>query len=434
MISRNACWKFRVHKLLTTYFLLFFGTPALFAEGELPSSNPPLTKKEDSTPFESFTGKVTKEKVRLRVSPTFDAPIIRELSKGEFIVVTGDKEDFFIVQPPADLKGYVFRTYVLDNVIEGEKVNVRLKPDKEATIVAQLKTGDKVNGIIAPQSNKWIEIELPKTVKLYVSKDFVEKAGNASFKDQFEKKEKNALNFLQSTYEMSQKELQKPFNQINLAEIQNNYQRIINEDTDFPQIVEKAKEYSATLQKVYTEKKINFLEEQNRLSNKAMETNKHLATELAAHKNKILELEQQIEKNRYLAPASQTEEHASFYQKKISGLPLNMSQWIPNEEALFQAWTEQTGNHSPQEFYNKESSQGFVVKGIIDPYTRQVKNKPGDYMLLCASNKLPNAFLYSTTVNLQDYVGHEVTLFVIPRNNNNFAFPAYFVLKVETSE
>lgn len=405
------------------------GSNSLFAEGEpLPTSAP--SKKDEATLFEPFTGKITKGKVRLRVGPTFDAPVLQELSKGDLIVVTGETEDFFKVQPPSDLKGYVFRTYVLDNVIEGEKVNVRLKPDKEATIIAQLKTGDKVNGIVCQQNNKWVEIELPKTVRLYISKDFIEKVGNASFKDQLEKREKHALKFLQSTYEMSQKELQKPFDQINLADVQTNYQHIINENGDFPTIVEKAKEYSENLQKAYTDKKVNFLEEQNHLSNKAIETNKQLATELAAHKNKILELEQQIEQNRYLAPSSQAEENASFYQKKISGLPVNMSQWIPVEESLFQAWSEQTGKNSPQEFYNAESSQGFIVEGIIDPYTRQVKNKPGDYLLLSSGNKLPSAFLYSTTVNLQDHVGHEVSLFVVPRNNNNFAFPAYFVLKI----
>jgi len=41
------------------------------------------------------------------------------------------------------------------------------------------------------------------------------------------------------------------------------------------------------------------------------------------------------------------------------------------------------------------------------------------------------AYLYSTQVNLEDFVGKRVTLLVSPRPNNNFAFPAYYVFEVE---
>jgi hypothetical protein len=108
-----------------------------------------------------------------------------------------------------------------------------------------------------------------------------------------------------------------------------------------------------------------------------------------------------------------------------------MSNWLPVEENLFKAWSLQTGKRHPQEFYEEQKQQSFVLRGIIDPYTRPIKNKPGDYMLLNTISKLPVAFLYSTHINLQDYVGHEVSVMVSPRNNNNFAFPAYFVLTLE---
>ena len=53
----------------------------------------------------------------------------------------------------------------------------------------------------------------------------------------------------------------------------------------------------------------------------------------------------------------------------------------------------------------------------------------GDYVL--KDKDLTKAYLYSTQINLQDYVGKKVTVLVTPRSNNNFAFPAYFVLSVE---
>ena len=44
---------------------------------------------------------------------------------------------------------------------------------------------------------------------------------------------------------------------------------------------------------------------------------------------------------------------------------------------------------------------------------------------------MPVAYLYSTTQNLHSLVGKKVRIIASPRNNNNFAFPAYYVLSVE---
>src|SRR5689334_11520447 len=92
----------------------------------------PSTKESPSSinakAFIPFTGKITRNKVRMRNQAHLDAKIVRELNKGDMIVVVGENEDFYAVQPPPDIKAYVFRTFVLDNLIEGNKVNVRLAP------------------------------------------------------------------------------------------------------------------------------------------------------------------------------------------------------------------------------------------------------------------------------------------------------------------
>lgn len=390
--------------------------------------------KDDSpiaVKFESFTGRVTKGKVRLRVQPNYEGPVLREVNRNDLVIVTGENDEFYAIQPPADILGYVFRTYVLDNIVEGDRVNVRLHPNREATIVAQLKTGDHINGVVAQANNKWLEIKLPEATRFYIAKEYIEKVGDAGFKARLDKKQQAASDLLNTTNEMSKVELQKPFEQTSITGIQANYQHIINDYPEFPEIIAEAKESLATTQKAFTDKKIAYLEEQSRLSSSAVEANKHLNAELEAHRSKITQLEQQIEQNRYLLPTSQSIDDSYVYEKRINRLPMNMSSWIPTEEALFQAWAHQTGKCNPQEFYAAQSQQGFTMRGVIDPYTRPIKNKPGDYMLINATSKLPIAFLYSTTVNLQDHVGHEVTIFVIPRENNNFAFPAYFVMKIE---
>ena len=73
----------------------------------------------------------------------------------------------------------------------------------------------------------------------------------------------------------------------------------------------------------------------------------------------------------------------------------------------------------------------MALKGILEPYHRNVKNRPGDYVLINPSTKLPIAYLYSTKVNLQRKVGQAITVQGLARPHNNFAFPAYFILSVE---
>ncbi|NDE82278.1 MAG: hypothetical protein EB051_01510 [Chlamydiia bacterium] len=66
------------------------------------------------------------------------------------------------------------------------------------------------------------------------------------------------------------------------------------------------------------------------------------------------------------------------------------------------------------------------ISGIVEPYTAPVKCKPGDFII--RDKDLPVAYIYSTQINLQNLVGQKVTLKGVARPNNNFAFPAYFIL------
>lgn len=384
-----------------------------------------------SSKFIPFTGKITKNKVRMRLQASYEGSVMKELTPNEYVIVLGENEDFYAVQPPADIKGYVFRSYVLDNVVEADRVNVRQKPDKEATIISQLKAGDRVEGTPASSNNKWLEIKLPSTTRFYIAKEYVEKVGDVSFKDRFDKKQQAAYGLLRTTDEMSLAELQKPFDQMSITGIKANYQHIINDYPEFPDAVAKAKESLGAIQDGYNAKKMAYLEEQSRLTSSTAEANKRLNAELQIQRNKISHLEHQIEQERQLVTAVQPMIEGPNNSKKPGQLPVNMSAWLPIEERLFNIWAQQTGRYHPQEFYDEQLQQSIVLTGIIDPYNRSVKNKPGDYMLLNPSSKLPVAFLYSTHINLQEYVGHEVAIHVSPRDNSNFAFPAYFVLSVD---
>lgn len=407
-------------------FFLTCSTIGLQAETETGTS-PNKSESRMTAKLEPFTGKITKNKVRLRLQPTFDGFVLRELSRNDLVLILEENDDFYAIQPPSDFRGYVFRTYVLDNVIEGNRVNVRLKPDLESPVLAQLKAGDRVDGNIDSANNKWMAIKLPQTARFYIAKEYVEKAGDAGFKTRFEKKQEEIYHLLRTTEALSKTEMQKPFDQMMIDGLKANYQHIIFDNPEFPEAIAKAKEGLTALQETYTAKKLAYLENQSRNSSSTQEINKQLTAELQLQKTKISSLEQEIEKGRQFV-ASIMENSAD---PKFSQLPSNMSIWLPAEEHLFHSWSQKNGRTSPQEFYDEQKQQSFVLTGVVDNYNRPVKNKPGDYMLLNSVSKLPVAFLYSTHINLQDYIGREVSISVTPRDNHNFAFPAYFVLTLE---
>lgn len=383
----------------------------------------PPAPKVPAKPFEAFTGRVTKNKVRLRLQPSLDGPVLRELNRNDLLVVLGETDEFYALKPPANMKAYIFRTYVLDNIVEGTRVNVRLKPELDAPVVAQLNSGDRVEGVVDTNNNKWMEILLPETARFYVSKEYIEKAGDAGLKARLDKRHDEVYRLLNTTQAISEAEMQKPFDQINLEGIVANYRKITLDYTDFPDAAEKAKAKLAALQETYATKKIAHLELQTHQATALEEKNRQLSDQLKVHQSKLSALEQQVKQDRTLATAP-------IQSAKPQQMPANMATWIPIEEAAYATWAE-SNSGDINAFYQEQTKEASTLKGIIEPYQRPVKNKPGDFMLVSATTKQPIAFLYSTKVNLQDFVGHEVVVVATPRPNNHYAFPAYFVLSTE---
>lgn len=419
-----------------TLLTLLASFHSLKAEGEIESPKAAVIQKESvpvqTKKFEAFTGRVTKNKVRVRLQPHFDAAVFREVNRKDMLVITDETDDFYSVQPPADTKGYVYRTYVLDNVVEGKRVNVRLKPDLDAPVITQLNSGDRVNGTIDSSNNKWLEIDLPPSTHFYISKDYIEKAGDANLLARTEQRREEATRLLKTTESIGFMELHKPYHLTNVDGIIANYKKVIDDYQDFPQLAEEAKTQLSAFQDAYTNKKIAYLENQANQSSKHLEIkNKQLADELQAHKHKLSSLEQQIKTDQAIVWAPNEEMVKTANNEKPKAMPLNMSSWIPIEEAMYNSWARQNLNQDQAAFYQKQKQESFILKGIVEPYTRPVKNRPGDHMLLNPASKLPVAFLYSTQINLQDYIGHEVAIRVARRPNNDYAFPAYYVLSVE---
>jgi hypothetical protein len=362
-------------------------------------------------PLEPFTGKIRGNRVRMRTKADLESPVVRELERGTLLVVVGEKGDFFAVEAPSG-SGYVFRTFVLDEKrVEGNHVNIRRTPDTEAEILGQLNSGDQIEGKICEKNPKWLEIALPTSVHFYVAKDFVEKIGGPFEKVKIEQRKTSVTEKLETAIALTKVELRKPFRDMDVEKIQHLYTEVISDFPDFPEKVAQAKEELASLQKVYVDKKIAFLEAQLASTSS---TPQFLREELLTHA---------------FLPTIDEEPPTQ-----------NMRLWEASEEAVYLKWAALQGNrnsspHSTltmQDFYEDQRISSLFLTGSVEPYSAPgVKNKPGSHLLKDLDGR-PLAYLYSTKVNLENYSTNKVTTFrVVERPNNHFAFPAYFVLAQE---
>ena len=371
---------------------------------------PAATANTPAAPFQPFTGKITRNNVRMRLQPNTDCPIVKELNHHDMVIVIGENDDFYAVRPSNEFKGYVFRTYVLDGIIEGKHVNVRLEPSTDASILGQLNTGDKIEGKVSVLNSKWLEITLPQNIQFYVCKEYVENIGDPSVMEVLLQREDKVEELLLNAKELAGAEMQKPFEHINYSQVMENLQYIINNYLDFPEHVSQAKEQLAEVQETYLHKKLAYLE--------------HKASELDTKKVGFA----QVDPPQEIAQVSSPELPILIDSPSLTE---NHEKWMATEQAIYQKWVANHPGSSLDDFYSEQKRQSVVIKGIIEPYSRSIRNKPGDFILISKATQMPTAYLYSTQLDLKSYVGREITLRVVPRPNHNFAFPAYFVISLE---
>ncbi|NGX63296.1 MAG: hypothetical protein KR126chlam6_00704 [Candidatus Anoxychlamydiales bacterium] len=366
------------------------------------------TTQENNSNFKSFTAKITGSKVRLRAGADLDSSVVSQLNKNDLVLVVQNAGDFWAIKPLPNTKSYVFRSYIIEDVIEADRVNVRLEPNLDAPIIGQLKNKDKIHGNVCAENNKWLEITPPADVCFYISKEYLTYAGDSNLytKMQFKKSEVEKL--LNSAYFITQLECKKPYDEMAPQDAIEQFDLIIKDYSEFPQYVQQAKEGLALLQDNYLQKKIAYLEAKANISQN--------------EKDKLLYA---VEKAKTFEEQDQTLQQNSH--KKIT---TKMKFWETVEEALYATWTTFHPEKKLGDFYKEQEINAIAIVGIIEGYTQGIKNKPGDYIVKLA-DPTKKAFIYSTKVNLDDYVGKKVSLKVSPRPNNNFAYPAYFVNQVE---
>lgn len=376
----------------------------------------PQTLEKQQT-FAPFTGKIIGNKVRLRLSPNLEGQIIRELERGEIYAVVAENNEYYGVTPKKDVKAYIFRTHVLDNHVEGEKVNIRTAASLDAPVLAQLNAGEKVNIDPNGSKGKWYQIEVPKNVHLWVAKDYVEKVGPLEYAEKYSERVNEATQLLATATLISQAEFRKSFQEVDLDRITRNYERVLKDYSDLDDIHLQAKQAIQSLQKEYCDRKIEFLE--NKAGRAALEV-KSLNAKLTHLKTPDISSE---------AKLSMDSPFANILDNQ--GATDKMKIWQPIEYAKFQSWAfrNEKNDATLQDFYQAEFLDAKTLSGLIEPFRTVVKSKPGSHLLTKDGQTV--GYLYSTHINLSDFIDKNVSLKVTERENHNFAFPAYYVLDVK---
>ncbi|MBI3508328.1 MAG: hypothetical protein HY069_01645 [Chlamydiia bacterium] len=403
---------FGVLAMITSLFLAY-----LLAAGTVatPTTTAAETKKTQET-FKPFTGKVTANKVRIRVKPDLESHILRQIDKNELLLVVSDAGDFYGIEPTKNTKAYVFRSYILDGVVEANRVNVRLEPHPDAPIIGQLQVGDRVEGQVCSMNHKWLQIDAPKGTRFFVSKEFIEPVGGPEYLLTMQKRKTQVEDLLNSAYLMSEAECKKSYPEMNAQQALEAFQHILRNFADFPEACTQAKEGLALLKETILNKKIEHLEAKAELSNDA--------------KNELI-AKHKAEKQELFSDAP-VQLNPNLWQKrtqKKTEMTEPMRMWDTIEESLYLSWSAFHIGKKIDDFYAEQKANASVLSGTIEPYEHMVKDRPGDFILRVGD--VPVAYLYSTHIDLEKYIGKEVTVQATPRPNHHFAFPAYFVLSVE---
>ncbi|MEM8728150.1 MAG: SH3 domain-containing protein [Chlamydiota bacterium] len=368
------------------------------ADNVAPIASVEQTSNRKDSRFKAFTGKIIGNNVRMRIDADLDSHIISELSADDYVVVKDERGEFYAVEPPGDLKAYIFRGFVIDDVVEGQCVNIRLAPDRDAPIIGHYSTGHSIDGKICDGNNKWLEIEVPQESRFYIAKEYVEYAGEPQLKKIQDKRKATVTELLESTKLLSQGEMHKAFPEIDIERITHGYRSIITDYGDLPKFVNQATTELSAIQKDYLHRKIAFLEA------KASEAGRSISS-------------------------ADIYESAYRASEATSSPTDRMKIWEPIEEALYLGWSSMHHAKTMDDFYTDQKMKCQTVSGILEAYKEPVKNKPGDFIL--KEHDITIAYVYSTQVDLDRFVGKRVSLLVSPRPNHNFAFPAYYVIEVE---
>lgn len=371
-MSRFARGKsFYTFFFLTFVFTVYFNNP-LHPEGH--SSEVKQLQKQISLE-NSFTGVITGNSVRLRLHPSVTSPILREFDRDQLILVEGESDDFYRVSGRGLLKGYIFRSYVIDNIVEASHLHIRDEPSTEGVILGKLSQGEEVSATVCSYNSKWLEIELPQEISFYISKDFVQKYGEASIAINYYKKRSLFEKLFAAANFLVDQELSLNYQEIEYPKIQNTFESLLAQYEEIEDLKSTITSAYKRAQESFLKKKMHYLEEQTQVTKNELED--------------------------YQKPIVDHKSSNNFSEPDRDSNPTQLNLWMSNywldvENSLFKKWLITNPDQTLHDFYYRERQRSIALTGKLESYRYLMQSRPGDY-LLRDQYGVPLAYLYSTS-------------------------------------
>ncbi len=392
----------------------------------------------NSSDFQKFTGRVIGNKVRVRLGADFNSGIVQKVNKDDLVLVVGEKENFWAIRPFELTKVYVYRTYILDGIVEASRVNIRLKPQLDAPILGVLQMGERVHGAIDENNPKWYAITPPKQVTFYIDKKYVELIGKSEIFAPLCKQKKEAENVLKTACMVVDEAVKKEIDAIDPGPIIETLSSFIKTYSSFPKLVQTASDTLDLFKEQYTKKKIEQAWKNKAHSENSKEPIFASVEEQEKHQNPTVEetlpspkVASPVEIYSISSTESNQDAPASFpvINQETSSRENHLAYWQKVEEARYEKWKKHHAYLAKKDYYEKQKLDGFQLEGFIEKHEISGPNKPGDFLL--RSKNQPVGYLYSADIDLSFYEGRSVKIIASERPNYHFAFPAYYVLEIE---
>lgn len=130
----------------------------------------------DEQPKPPFIGKIKIDNVNIRAGGNQNFEILAKANSDDLVEVAEESYGWYKIKLPQSAGCYVAADFIEKNQARGiskaSNLNIRAKPDKEASIIGQLKKGDEVL-IVGEDAAGWYQIKPPENCFGWVRLDLV---------------------------------------------------------------------------------------------------------------------------------------------------------------------------------------------------------------------------------------------------------------------
>lgn len=117
-------------------------------------------------------GETNTDRVNLRAGRSLNYEIVARLDRGERVAVCGLDSGWFRVIPPKDVSFWVSSRHISGGKVIPGRLNVRVRPSTNSTVICQLSRDEPVKEIDA--RDEWMSIKPPREAYLWVSSELID--------------------------------------------------------------------------------------------------------------------------------------------------------------------------------------------------------------------------------------------------------------------